>query len=888
VITTFKRPRAGRASAAWLLLAASIALAPMATAKQRIEQLGEDNAQTRRISASKATLPLAAPLTQVCEPGAKWIRLGFNELQLKSYDTLTLVSSGGDRYTFEGPHWNNRAFHARAMRGSCVDIKPYFGNPDSRYKVDSFQFGMQALETTTVTVAGAGDICDTSGTACSRTSDLIVGINPTSVFTAGDNAYSNGTLTEYNTRYDPTWGRFKTLTSPTPGNHDYNTSSASGYFDYFNGVGNQTGPAGDRSRGYYSYDVGDWHFIALNTMSGGTVSTTQLTWLEQDLAANTKPCTAAYFHHPLVSRGNYSGYSQVKPFYQRLYAAKADLVLVGHDHNYQRYAKMDENQAARTDGLRQVLVGTGGRSFYSLSGTHALLEASNANTHGVLKLTLTATGYTGDFMKAASSGSFTDTFSGTCNKTGSSGSTLTLSATRDVTVKSDGTRDNGTTLLADGDDVGKQYRGLMGWDLTGAAGLDITAALVRLNVTNLSTGTYDLYQVTSAWTEADATFAGTTLGSKIGSVVPSTTGTHNIQLNATGLQLVKDWAAGTASNHGVILANASGVVDGVDWTSREGAVAPQLLITHSGTTTNTPPVANFSFTTSNLTATFTDSSTDSDGTVASRSWNFGDGTAVSTATNPSHAYAAAGTYSVALTVTDNGGATHTVTKTVTVTTSTVLTNGTPVTGISGAIGSSQFWTMAVPAGASNLKFVTSGGTGDADLYVKFGSAPTTASYDCKSEGGTNAETCNIATAQTGTYHVLVKGYSAFSGLSLTGSYSTGGSSQTYSNTTDYTISDNATVDSPITVSGRSGNAPSNASISVNILHSYKGDLKVDLVAPDGTLYNIHNRTGTSTDNVIGTFMKDLSSEPLNGTWKLRVNDNASGDVGKIDSWSITF
>jgi len=304
--------------------------------------------------------------------------------------------------------------------------------------------------------------------------------------------------------------------------------------------------------------------------------------------------------------------------------------------------------------------------------------------------------------------------------------------------------------------------------------------------------------------------------------------------------------------------------------------------------TNVPPVANFSFTTSNLTATFTDSSTDSDGTIASRSWNFGDGTAVSTATNPSHAYAAAGTYSVALTVTDNGGATHTVTKTVTVTTSTVLTNGTPVTGISGAIGSSQFWTMAVPAGASNLKFVTSGGTGDADLYVKFGSAPTTASYDCKSEGGTNAETCNIATAQTGTYHVLVKGYSAFSGLSLTGSYSTGGSSQTYSNTTDYTISDNATVDSPITVSGRSGNAPSNASISVNILHSYKGDLKVDLVAPDGTLYNIHNRTGTSTDNVIGTFMKDLSSEPLNGTWKLRVNDNASGDVGKIDSWSITF
>jgi serine protease len=111
---------------------------------------------------------------------------------------------------------------------------------------------------------------------------------------------------------------------------------------------------------------------------------------------------------------------------------------------------------------------------------------------------------------------------------------------------------------------------------------------------------------------------------------------------------------------------------------------------------------------------------------------------------------------------------------------------------------------------------------------------------------------------------------------------------TYSNTADYQIRDNTTVDSPITVSGRSGNASSTSSVSVNIVHTYKGDLKVDLVAPDGTLYNIHNRTGTSTDNVIGTFSRNLSSELLNGTWKLRVNDNAAGDTGYINSWSITF
>ena len=139
--------------------------------------------------------------------------------------------------------------------------------------------------------------------------------------------------------------------------------------------------------------------------------------------------------------------------------------------------------------------------------------------------------------------------------------------------------------------------------------------------------------------------------------------------------------------------------------------------------------------------------------------------------------------------------------------------------------------------------------------------------------------------------MLVKGYTAFSGLSITGSYTAGGgggSSQTYSNTGDYTISDNKTVDSPITVSGRSGNAPTNASVTVAIVHTYQGDLKVDLVAPDGSLYNIHNRTGSGTDNINKTVTFNLSSETLNGTWKLRVKDSGAGDTGYINSWSITM
>ncbi|NUO77534.1 MAG: S8 family serine peptidase [Lysobacter sp.] len=135
---------------------------------------------------------------------------------------------------------------------------------------------------------------------------------------------------------------------------------------------------------------------------------------------------------------------------------------------------------------------------------------------------------------------------------------------------------------------------------------------------------------------------------------------------------------------------------------------------------------------------------------------------------------------------------------------------------------------------------------------------------------------------------LVRAFEAVDALTGGGTTPPNPTAQTYSNTADYTISDNATVDSPIVVSGRSGNAPSTASVTVAIVHTYQGDLKVDLVAPDGSLYNLHNRTGASTDNINKTVTLNLSSEALNGTWKLRVNDNASGDTGRIDSWSITF
>jgi PKD repeat protein len=329
-------------------------------------------------------------------------------------------------------------------------------------------------------------------------------------------------------------------------------------------------------------------------------------------------------------------------------------------------------------------------------------------------------------------------------------------------------------------------------------------------------------------------------------------------------------------------------VQGTDASGRPGTPnAVRFTVTTGGG--NQAPAANFGYVANGLAATFTDTSTDSDGTIVSRAWDFGDGT-TSTATNPAKTYAAAGTYNVGLTVTDDDGATNTTTKPVVVTTSpgNVLQNGVAVTGLSGATGASLAYTIAIPAGASNLVVRSSGGSGDADLYVRFGAAPTTTTYDCRSESSTNAETCTIAAPQAGTYHVLLRGYAAFSGASLVATWSTTPQGATFENTTDYAIGDNTTIESPIAVSGVAGNAPSALAVAVTINHTYQGDLKVDLVTPNGTTFNLWNRTGGGTDNIIRTFTVNASAVVANGTWKLRVNDNASGDTGVLDKWSLRF
>ena len=392
-----------------LLATFLLCTAPPVLPAQTTLQLPEDGVRVR-------ALPAGAAPARLCVPGARWIRVGFADLVLRGDDRLALTGSAGDRLVLAGPHWAGRRFHVRALRGSCVDVAADFRDPASRYRVAGYEAGAVPLEATTVTVAGAGDICNPAAPAnCMKTADLVVAINPTVALAFGDNAYTSGTLAEYTSTYDPAWGRFKALTAPVPGNHEYRTSGASGYFDYFNGVGVQAGPAGDRSRGWYSYDVGDWHFIALNSRSGSTVSSAQLAWLDADLHANTKPCTAAYFHHPFVSVGRYTGYATLKPIVDRLYASRADLMLVGHDHGYQRFAPMDGHQAAQADGLREVVVGTGGATLYPITRSHPLLEKSQGTTYGVLRLDLTPGAYSARFVPVAGQ-TWTDSFGATCHR----------------------------------------------------------------------------------------------------------------------------------------------------------------------------------------------------------------------------------------------------------------------------------------------------------------------------------------------------------------------------------------------------------------------------------------------------------------------------------------
>jgi hypothetical protein len=277
--------------------------------------------------------------------------------------------------------------------------------------------GKSGTSAITITVAppptnalvGAGDIANGSSGA-EVTAKLLDNIAGT-VFTAGDNAYPDGSAANFSQYYDPTWGRHKARTRPSPGNHDYHTSGAADYYAYF---GANAGPAG---QGYYSYDLGDWHIISLNSEISMSVGSAQEQWLRADLTANSKDCILAYWHRPRFSSGVTHGSStEPSPLWEALYQAGAEIVVVGHEHNYERFAPQTANGVADpARGIRQFVAGMGGASHYALGTPIANSEASNTDTYGVLKFTLGPGTYAWEFI-AAAGGTYTDSGSGTCHR----------------------------------------------------------------------------------------------------------------------------------------------------------------------------------------------------------------------------------------------------------------------------------------------------------------------------------------------------------------------------------------------------------------------------------------------------------------------------------------
>lgn len=253
------------------------------------------------------------------------------------------------------------------------------------------------------TFVGAGDIaiCGGNAEATARQLDSIGG----TVFTLGDNAYPVGANDDFRNCYEPSWGRHKARTRPAPGNHDYGTAGAAPYYAYF---GANAGTPGD---GYYSFELGAWHIISLNSNIPDR-GAAQLAWLRADLAQNASTkCTLAYWHHPLFSSGPNSvnaseasirAYAQ--QMFQVLYDANADLVMVGHEHLYERFAP--QNPSGGTDplrGIRQIIIGTGGVPLYDFQTVRQNSE-SRIKTHGVMKLTLSSDRYQWDFLPVSGAG----------------------------------------------------------------------------------------------------------------------------------------------------------------------------------------------------------------------------------------------------------------------------------------------------------------------------------------------------------------------------------------------------------------------------------------------------------------------------------------------------
>jgi hypothetical protein len=257
--------------------------------------------------------------------------------------------------------------------------------------------------TSSVVLVGAGDISTCENDNDEATARLLDTISGT-VFALGDNVYLDGTLGEFTDCYHPTWGRYKDRTMPVPGNHEYFTPGASGYFQYF-----------DNIPPYYAYDLGAWRIYAFNSEIDVSATGAQVRWLKNDLDANPRLCVLAYWHKPRWSSRYEDGIdSKYQTLWKLFHNAGAELVINGHIHNYERFQEMDADGSAASPGLREIVVGTGGVNHDGYVTRLATSEIRNASTYGVLKLTLSSTSYSWQFLPVAGE-SFTDRGTTSCH-----------------------------------------------------------------------------------------------------------------------------------------------------------------------------------------------------------------------------------------------------------------------------------------------------------------------------------------------------------------------------------------------------------------------------------------------------------------------------------------
>ncbi len=262
-------------------------------------------------------------------------------------------------------------------------------------------------------LVGAGDIADCKDLSGAEATAKLLEAIPGTVMAVGDLAYPDGTKDNFEC-YDRTWGRVKSRTRPAVGNHEFHTQGATYYFSYFGTL------AADPKTGYYSYELGTWHIIVLNSecleVGGCNAGSAEEKWLRADLTAHPATCTLAYFHKPLFSSGGAHGDDpELLPIWQALYDANADVVVNGHDHDYERFAP--QTPLAKPDskrGIREFVAGTGGKNHRPFGAPHANSEVRNADAFGVLKLTLRPGAYDWQFIPEAGK-SFSDSGSGSCH-----------------------------------------------------------------------------------------------------------------------------------------------------------------------------------------------------------------------------------------------------------------------------------------------------------------------------------------------------------------------------------------------------------------------------------------------------------------------------------------